>query len=83
MKNLLKRQNRMFKNFKRHGYRNEDKIRVENFRKECNLAVQAVKDKYLEGLGRKLTDPRTSQKLYWKIINTLLNKNKVPKNPPY
>ena len=72
----------MFKNFKRHGYRNEDKIKDENFRNECNLAVQAATDKYLEDLGRKLTDPRTSQKSYWKIINKLLNKNKVSKILP-
>ena len=54
----------MFKNFKRHGYRNEDKNRVENFHSECNLAVQAAKDRYLEDLGRKLTDHRTCQKSY-------------------
>ena len=37
----------MFKHFQRHVYSNEDQIRVENFRNECNLAVQAAKDKYL------------------------------------
>ena len=71
----------MFKNFKRHGHRNEDKFRVENFRNECNLAVQAAKDKYLEDLGRKLNDPRTNQKSHWEINNKLLNK-KVPNIPP-
>ena len=31
LKNLLNKQNRLFKNFKKHGYREEDKIRVDHF----------------------------------------------------
>ena len=72
----------MFKNYKRHGYLNADKIRVDQFRNECNLAVQVAKGKYLITLGLNITDPNTSQKSYCKVVTKLLNKCKVPKIPP-
>ena len=82
LKKMIKRQQRMYKNFKRHGYRDEDRARVQIFRDECNLCIQTAKENYLAGLGEKLADPRTSQKFYWKILNKLLNKHKAPKIPP-
>ena len=41
-----------------------------------------AKQKYLIDLGSKLADPSTGQKTYWKILNTLLNKCKIPRIPP-
>ena len=32
------KQNRLFKNYKRHGYKLDDKNRVGNYRKECEMA---------------------------------------------
>ena len=34
LKTMLKRKNRLEKNYKRHGYRDEDKIRLEAFRED-------------------------------------------------
>ena len=82
LKIMLRKQNRLFKNCKRHGFRPEDKIRVANFREECMTAVSKAKKSYLSNLGTKLTDPNTSQKAYWKIINKIMNKCKAPKIPP-
>ena len=64
--------------FKQHRYWNNDKVTVDKFRENCNLAVQAAKGKYLRDLGSKLTNPNTSKKSYWKFIN----KHKMPKIPP-
>ena len=61
---------------------NDDKVMVDIFRRDCNLAVQAAKDKYLSDLGGKLTNPNTTRNSYWKIINKLLNKHKTPKISP-
>ena len=36
---MIKRQHRLYSNFKRHGYRTEDKLRVDAFREECNRVV--------------------------------------------
>ena len=40
---MLNRKNRFFKNYKRHGYKLEDKVRLDNFRKECQEAVEKAK----------------------------------------
>ena len=37
---------------------------------------------YLKGLGNKLHNPKTSQKSYWKIINSVMNNSRTPKIPP-
>ena len=54
------------------GYRTEDNHRVDTFREECNIAVLAAKEEYLRGLGKKLANPSTSQKVYWKVLNRLI-----------
>ena len=82
LKTLLNRKNRFFKNYKKHGYKADDKIKLESFRKECKEAVEKAKTDYLTNLGNKLNDPATSQKSYWKIINRVMNKCRAPIIPP-
>ena len=82
LKTMLNRKNRFFKNYKRHGYKLEDKVRLDNFRKECQEAVENATLTYLTNMGKNLNNPNTSQKSYWKIINKVMNKCKAPKTPP-
>ena len=82
VKNLLRKQNKIYKKYKKNGYKNEDKIIMNRLRNECFDAIKNDKEKYLEGLGAKLADPTTGQKIYWKILNKFLNKCKVPRIPP-
>ena len=79
LKSMLKRKNRLFKNYKKHGYKKEDKIRLDI---ECQEAVETEKLNYSSNLGNKVNDPDTSQKSYWKIINRAMNKCRAPKIPP-
>ena len=79
---MLNRKNRLFKNYKRHGYKPEDKVRLANFRKECQEAVEVAKFNYLTNMRDKLNNPNTSRKSYWKVINKVMNKCKAPKIPP-
>ena len=58
---MIKRQNRMFKNYKQHGFLEEDKIRVDKFRDDCNAAILEAKDSYLKDLPVILTDRKISQ----------------------
>ena len=76
------RKNRLFKNYNKHGYKEEDKIRLDNFRIECQETVETAKINYLSNRGNKVNDPDTSQKSYWKIINSVMNKCRAPKIPP-
>ena len=82
LKSMLNRKNRFFKNYKKHGYKLEDKARLEIFRKEWQEAVETAKLSYLTNMGKKLNNPNTSRKSYWKIINKVMNKCNAPKIPP-
>ena len=82
IKTLLAKKNRFFKNYKKHGYKIEDKNRLDPFRTECHLAVENAKPTNLENLGNKVNDPSTSQNSYWKIINRVMNKCRASKIPP-
>ena len=82
LKTLLNRKNRLFKNYKKPRYKNEDKVRLDAFRIECQSAVEAAKSSYLKNMGNKVNDSGTSQRSYWKIINRVMNKCRAPKIPP-
>ena len=64
LKAMLNRKNRLFNNYKRHGYKTEDKVRLDAFRIECQQAVETAKLSYLTTLGNKVNNPGTSQKSY-------------------
>ena len=82
LKTMLNRKNRLFKNYKKHRYKEEDKVRLDAFRIECQIAVATSKSSYLTNMGNRVNDPNTPQKSYWKIINRVINKCRAPKIPP-
>ena len=51
LKTLLNRKNRLFKTYKKHGYKIEDKYRLGAFRIECQQSVESAKLTYLTTLG--------------------------------
>ena len=79
---LLRKQNKLFKKFRKNGFRNEDKIRLDGIRAECSNAILIAKETFLKRQGAKLSDPALGQKAYWKLFNTFLNKCKIPRIPP-
>ena len=82
IKRLLRNQNKIYKRYKRNGYKNEDKVIMDRLRTECHEAITNAKEKHFRDLGAKLADPTTGQKTYWKILNKFLNKCKIPRIPP-
>ena len=80
---MLNRQQRLYRNYKRHGFKSVDKARVDRFRDECKIAVQNAKISYLEKMGSKLADAEKCQKYYWKIINRVINRSRAPKTPRF
>jgi len=64
LKAMIKRKNRLYRNYKKHGYQAHDKVRLDNFRLECQNAVEAAKNAYMADLGNKLHSQRTNAKLY-------------------
>ena len=82
LKTMLNRKNRLYKNFKRHGYKEDDRLRLDVFRAECQIAVETAKATYTRNLGNKLNGTNISPKSYWKIINRVINKCRAPLVPP-
>ena len=82
LKTMLNSKNRLFKNYEKHRYKEEDKVRFQVFRIECQKAVESAKLSYLTNMGNKVNNPVTSPKSYWKIINRVTNKCRAPKIPP-
>ena len=73
IKTMLNKQTRLFKNFIKHGYKSEDKKRLDSYRDECKKSIYNSKESYLKQLGLNLADPKTNTKAYWKTINKVLN----------
>ena len=81
LKTILNRKNRLFNNYKRHGYKAEDIVRLDAFRIKCQQAGETAKLSYLTNLGHKVNSPGISPKSYWKIINRVMTKCRAPKIP--
>ena len=56
---MFNRKNRLFKHDKKHGYKEEDKVRLHVFRIECQKAVEIAKLSYLTNMGNTLGSPGT------------------------
>ena len=82
IKTMLNKQSRLFKKFKNHGYKTDDKYRLDSYREECKKAIYNSREMYLKQVGINLADPKNSKKAYWKIMNRVMNKCKAPKIPP-
>ena len=54
LQTLLNMKNRLFKNYKRHRYKPEYKVRLDNFRKFCQEAVEIAKLNYLTNIGKQI-----------------------------
>ena len=46
LKTMLNMKNRLFKNYMKHGYKAEDKARLDTSRSECHQAVETAKSSY-------------------------------------
>ena len=82
LKAMIKKKNRLYKAYKKHGFQLNDKVRLDNFRSECQKTIEDTKNDYLTNLGNNLHNRHTSGKIYWKNSNKVINKSKAPKVPP-
>ena len=82
IKSRLRKHNKIYKKFKVNGFKEEEKILVDTSKLEINEMILNAKEKFLQNQGAKLADPAMGAKTYWKILNTFLNKCKIPRIPP-
>ena len=43
LKTKLNKENRLYNNYKKHGYQIDDKLRLNRFREECHNAIENAK----------------------------------------
>ena len=55
---------------------------IQNMIAEGSKLIEDAKRNYLLKVGNTLANPETSSKTYWTLINTVLNKAKIPIIPP-
>ena len=53
LKNMLNRKNRLYKNYKKHRYKDDDEVKLDIFRYECHQSVEDAKSSHLANLGNK------------------------------
>ena len=83
IKQMLKKQKKLHRRYRLSGFKSDDKVAIDKQRDECYLAIKQSKENYIKNLGNKLIDKNTGPKVYWKIINNLLNKCKIPRKNNY
>ena len=59
IKNLSRKQKKLYKKYRLNGIKAIDKVKVDKIRDECFQAITSSKEIYLKSLGNKLTDKAT------------------------
>ena len=82
IKNFLRKKNRAYNSFVRNS-RPDDKLEgIQNMISEGARLIEEARRNYFLKAGKTLATPGTSSKNYWTLINTVLNKVKIPMIPP-
>ena len=63
IKSMLNKQNRIYGNYKKHGYNQIEKVRLDAYSDMCNKVISKAKTDYLNLSGSKLSGPNTGQKI--------------------
>ena len=62
IKNLMRRQKKMYKKYRENGFKQDDKVIVDRIRNECFQTIRESRERYLQSLGKKLIDKSTGRK---------------------
>ena len=82
VKNFLRKKNHAYRSFVRRG-RPDDKLEgIQKMITEGSRLMEDAKRNYFLKAGNTLANPGTSNRTYWSLINTVLNKAKIPMIPP-
>ena len=82
IKKLLREKEKNYKTFVKNEFKQEDKAKLKSKQRECSKDISEAKEGYLIKEGGKLNDPLLGPKKYWALLNTFLNKKKIPLIPP-
>ena len=82
IKKFPRKKNHAYKTFARNGQPGHKLEGIQKMTSDGANTIEDAKQNYLHKTGQTLANPGTSRKTYWSLINTLLNKAKIPIIPP-
>ena len=82
VKNFLRKKNRAYKSFIRSGQPDNRLEGIQKMISEGSRLIENAKRNYFVKVGNTLANNKTSNRTYWSLINTILNKAKIPIIPP-
>ena len=62
VKSMLRKQDKLYRKYKKNGYKVEDKTVLDKLKIECAAAITSARESFLRKQGAKLADPSTGQK---------------------
>ena len=66
----------------RNGQPSDKQEEIQKMISESSKLIEDAKRNYFLKAGNTLANPGTTRKTYWSLINTVLNKAKMPIMPP-
>ena len=82
VKSKLRERSNLAKRYYENGKKNTDLEKALTKSNECTEITLAAKEKYINKLNKKLSNPETTPKTYRKILNCFLSNKKIPSIPP-
>ena len=82
VKNFLRKKNHAYKTFVKNGQPDDKLEGIKIMISEGAKMIENAKQNYLRKTGQNLANAGSSSKMYWSLINTVLNKAKIPIIPP-
>ena len=82
VKNFLRKKNHAYKSFLKNGQPDDKLEGIQKMITDGSRLIEDAKRNYFLKTGNTLAHPGTSNRTYWSLINTVLNKAKIPIIPP-
>ena len=82
IKSFLRKRNRAYTFFTKSRYSQERSEMTQQMTLQGTRLVEEAKQKYFLKVGQTISRADTGNKLYWSLINRVLNKVKIPLIPP-
>ena len=77
IKTFFGKKNHAYKSFVKKGEPADMLEGIQNMTTEGSKLVEDAKQKYFAKIGDTLSNPSTGSKLYWSLVNKMLNKAKM------
>ena len=82
VKTAIKRNKRTFERWKYKGRPQEGRANVQRVQVETNSIIEEAKQTYVDNLCEKLSNPKSSNNIFWSAFKRLLNNKKITNIPP-